>query len=181
MVLASAAAVAVWLALQLFVVQVFTVSAASMEPTLSPGDRVVVLRPAVDRDIVRGDVVVADVRGTFEPGRAATGVLAGSVLSPAPEDAYVVKRVVAGPGDRLTCCDDEGRLLLNGEPLDEPYLAPGVEASKDSFDVLVPAGRWWLMGDNRDVSEDSRAHLGSPGGGSVLTAAVVGRVARALR
>ncbi len=178
--LAAAAAVAVWLALQLLVVEVFTVSAASMEPTLSPGDQVVVLRPTVDRDIVRGDVVVADVRGTFVPGRAVTGVLSGSVLSSAPDDAYVVKRAVAGPGDRLTCCDADGRLLLNGEPLDEPYLAPGVDPSQDSFDVLVPEGRWWLMGDNRGVSEDSRAHLGSPGGGSVPNAAIVGRVAGAL-
>lgn len=173
-------AVAGWLALQLFIVQVFTVSLASMEPTLSPGDRVVVLRPAIDRGLVRGDLVVADVRGIFQPGRAVTGPLAGSVLSPAPGDAYVVKRAVAGPGDRLACCDADRRLVLNGEPLDEPYLAPGVEASQDSFDVLVPDGRWWLMGDNRSVSEDSRAHLGSPGGGSIPTSAIVGRVARAV-
>jgi signal peptidase I len=66
--------------------------------------------------------------------------------------------------------------VLNGEPLDEPYLPPGTPASTDSFDVAVPDGRWWLMGDNRDVSEDSRAHLGSPGGGTVPTDVVIGRV-----
>ena len=144
------------------------------------GDRVVVLRPALSREIERGDVVVADVRGTFLPGRPVTGPLAGTVLAPAPADAFVVKRAVAGPGDRLRCCDDAGRLVLNGEPLDEPYLAAAIQPSLDRFDVLVPADRWWLMGDNRPVSEDSRAHLGSPGGGSVPTDVLVGRVARAL-
>ncbi len=160
----------------MLVAQVFTVSAASMEPTLSSGQRVVVLRPTVDREIRRGDVVVADVRGTFVPGAPVRGLRAGTVLARSRSDAYVVKRVLAGPGDRLTCCDAEGRLLRNGESLDEPYLPPGQEPSQDEFDVVVPAGRWWLMGDNREVSEDSRAHLGSPGGGTVPTDAVIGRV-----
>lgn len=169
-------AVLAWLGLQMLVAQVFTVSAASMEPTLSPGERVVVLRPFLDREIRRGDVVVADVRGTFVAGTPVRGLRAGTVLAPAPSDAYVVKRVVAGPGDRLTCCDPDGRLLRNGEPLDEAYLPTGVAPSLDAFDVVVPADRWWLMGDNREVSEDSRAHLGSPGGGTVPTDAVIGRV-----
>lgn len=174
--MAGLVAVLAWLGLQMLVAQVFTVSAASMEPTLRSGERVVVLRPVLDRDIRPGDVVVADVRGTFVPGTPVRGIRAGTVLAPAPSDAYVVKRVLAGPGDRLACCDAEGRLLLNGQALDEPYLPAGVAASRDAFDVVVPADRWWLMGDNREVSEDSRAHLGSPGGGTVPRDAVIGRV-----
>jgi signal peptidase I len=171
--------VVAWLVLQLFVVQVFTVRAASMSPTLEPGDQVLVLRPTVGRDVQRGDVVVVDVRGTFLGDRPDTGPFAGSVLARAPDDVFVVKRVVAGPGDRLACCAPDGRLRLNGEPLDEPYLAEGVAPSEQAFDVVVPDGRWWLMGDNRAVSDDSRSHLGSPGGGSVSTDVVVGRVVRA--
>ena len=180
MLAAALGAVVVWVALQLFVVQLFTVSAASMEPTLQAGQRVVVVRPTVDRDPRRGDVVVADVRGSFVSGSAVGGPRAGTAFAPAPPDAYVVKRAVAGPGDRISCCDSDGLLVLNGEPLAEPYLPAGVAASQDRFDVLVPPGRWWLMGDNRDVSDDSRAHLGSPGGGSVPQAALVGRVATVL-
>lgn len=176
LLIAAVVSLAGWLALQLAIAQVFTVTAASMEPALSGGDRVLVLRPTVDRDIARGDVVVADVRGTFTTGSPDTGPRAGTVFAPAPADAYVVKRVVAGPGDRLQCCTPTGQLVLNGEPLDEPYLPHGAAASTDSFDVAVPDGRWWLMGDNRDVSEDSRAHLGSPGGGTVPTDVVIGRV-----
>lgn len=173
---ASVAAVGLWLVLQMLVVQVFTVRAGSMKDTLAPGDRVLVLRPAVDRDLARGDVVVVDVRGSFIPGRAVTGPRAGSVLAPAPPEAYVVKRAVAGPGDRLRCCDDAGRLVLNGTALQEPYLPEGVAPSTDTFDVVVGEGRWWLMGDNRAVSDDSRSHLGSPGGGTVRDEAIIGRV-----
>jgi signal peptidase I len=135
---------------------------------------VVVLRPTVDRPVRPGDVVVADVRGSFEPGRPSTGPLAGSVLLPRAQDAFVVKRVVALGGQRVTCCDEAGRLVVDGVPLEEPYLTG--PASQDAFDVRVAPGALWLLGDNRDVSEDSRAHLGSPGGGSVPEAAVVGRV-----
>ena len=147
-----------------------------MLPTLEPGDQVLVMRPTIDREVQRGDVVVVDVRGTFLGDRPATGPLAGSVLSPAPDNVFVVKRAVAGPGERIACCSDDGRLLLNGEPLDEPYLPSAVAPSEEQFDVVVPEGRWWLLGDNRPVSEDSRSHLGSPGGGTVSTDVIVGRV-----
>lgn len=167
-----------WLLLQLFVVEVFTVSARSMQPTLEPGERVVVLRPPLDRPVRPGDVVVADVRGTFVAGAAVRGPLAGSVLSRPPADAVVVKRVIAVGGQRVACCDSAGRVLVDGTPLDEPYLAG--PASSQPFDVEVPSGRVWVMGDNRAVSEDSRAHLGSPGGGTLATSVLVGRVVASL-
>jgi signal peptidase I len=172
---------AVWLVLQLFVVEVFTVTAASMEPTLEAGDRVVVLRPTADRPVERGDVVVADVRGTFQAGRAVVGPLAGTTLARVPEYAYVVKRVIGLPGERVRCCDGQGRVTVDDSPLEEPYLVADGPASTQPFDVLVPEGRLWVMGDNRDVSEDSRAHLGSPGGGTLSERVLVGRVVQVIR
>ena len=169
-------AVAAWVLLQLFVVELFTVRADSMAPTLEEGDRVLVLRPTLDRPVARGDVVVVDVRGTFVPGRAVTGPTSGTPLAPAPADAFVVKRVVGLPGERVSCCDADGQVTVDGRPLDETYLAAGVDPSRQPFDVVVPEGRIWVMGDNRAVSEDSRAHLGSPGGGTLAEQAVVGRV-----
>jgi signal peptidase I len=172
-----------WGLVQAFVVDVFTVSQQSMLPTLTPGDRVLVARPAVDRPVARGDVVVADVRGTFLPGRAAGGAAAAGPLRwfrPPPSGALVVKRVVAVGGDRIACCDPEGRLLLDGVPLDDPPLAvtgPGGAP----FDTVVPPGSVWLVGDNRARSSDSRDHLGAPGGGGVSESALVGRVVSVLR
>jgi len=157
---------------------VFTVSASSMLPTLQPGQRVVVLRPTVDRPLQPGDVVVADVRGTFVEGRPLVGPVAGSVLGRAPAEAFVVKRVIGVGGQRVSCCDDDGQVLVDGVPLAEPYL--GVPATPRPFDVQVPADRIWVMGDNRDVSEDSRNHLGSPGGGTLASSVVVGRVVASL-
>jgi signal peptidase I len=144
-----------------------------MRPTLQPGERIVVLRPSVDREVRRGDVVVADVRGTWVPGRVPAGPLDGTVLDRAPADAYVVKRVVALQGERVTCCRD-GALLVDGVPVAEPYLRES--AGDEPFDVVVPAGTVWLLGDNRDQSQDARAHLGSPGGGGVRVDALLGRV-----
>ena len=165
-----------WVLLQLFVVELFTVTAASMTPTLQEGDRVIVLRPTVDRPVERGDVVVVDVRGTFVSGRAVTGPVAGTPLAQAPADAFVVKRVVGLSGERVACCDSQGRVTVDGVPLDEAYLAAGVDPSLAPFAAVVPAGRLWVMGDNRAVSEDSRSHVGSPGGGTLAVSAVVGRV-----
>jgi signal peptidase I len=83
--------------------------------------------------------------------------------------------VIGLPGDRIVCCDEQGRLTVNGVPLDEPYLFPLDLPSRDRFDVLVPPGRVWVMGDHRSRSADSRAHLADPGGGTVPMDKIVGR------
>ena len=67
-----------------------------------------------------------------------------------------------------------GQLTVNGRPVTEPYLYAGDEASDLTFDVRVPAGRIWVMGDHRSDSADSRAHLGDPGGGMVRLEDVIG-------
>ncbi|SDQ76021.1 signal peptidase I [Quadrisphaera sp. DSM 44207] len=161
---------------------VFAVPSGSMEPTLRPGDRVLVWRPADDlASIARGDLVVFDGTGSFDPwvdrgplGSAWAG-LAGSLGLPGGPPGYV-KRVVGLPGERVACCDGQGRLVVDGEPLQEPYLAGGGPASRTAFDVVVPPGRLWVLGDARDASADSRAHLGDPGGGTVPVERLVGRV-----
>lgn len=169
----------------LFVARPFAIPSGSMEPTLRPGDRVLVDELAYtfgDRP-QRGDVVVFDGRGSFvpvdRPGGAPVARLlhgAGAALGltdPLPTD--YVKRVVGVGGDRVRCCDERGRIEVNGEPLSEPYLYPGDDASSVAFDVVVPQGRLWVMGDHRSDSADSRAHLGDPGGGMVPLDRVVGR------
>ncbi len=148
------------LGLRSYVVVSFAVPSRSMADTLQVGDHIVVDRLSVRWNPVRrGEVVVFDGTAAFET----------------PGD--VVKRVIGIGGDRITCCDDRGRLTVNGQVLDErSYLVPGDRPSQLQFDVEVPAGRLWVMGDHRSDSRDSRAYLGAPGGGSVPVSDVVGRV-----
>lgn len=155
-------AVALALLVKTFLLQVFYIPSGSMEPTLAEGDRVLVDKLGYRLGtIARGDVVVFDGKGFFGPG--ATG------------DSDFVKRVVGVAGDRVTCCDPARRLLVNGVAVDEPYLHPDGPPSELAFDVKVPPGRLWLLGDHRSRSADSRAHLGDPGGGMVPAERVVGR------
>ena len=100
----------------------------------------------------------------------------GSWFGVGPRDVYYVKRILAVGGDTLECCDAEGRLLLNGEPLEEPYVPHGMRASDTDFAIEVPAGRVWMMGDNRADSTDSRALLGRPGGGMIPVDRILGTV-----
>jgi signal peptidase I len=171
-----------------FLVAPFSVPSGSMEQTLQVGDRILVDRLSYRfTDVRRGDVVVFDGTDTFGPvhgaqpshgplGRVAR-TLTAAVGGGDPAETDYVKRVIGVGGDRVVCCDGRGRITVNGSPVDERrYLYPGNDPSGLRFDVEVPDGRLWVMGDHRSDSLDSRAHLGAPGGGTVPTGDVVGRV-----
>jgi signal peptidase I len=153
--------------LRAFVGQMFIIPSGSMESTLLIGDRVVVQKIT---DFHRGDVVVFE-----DPG----GWLDESIAEPGPLDkllefvgvptkstpGHLIKRVIGMPGDKVVCCDDQGRITVNGYPLDETsylYVNPGgnqVVPSDVRFTVVVPKDRIFVMGDHRDLSADSRCHL----------------------
>ena len=181
LVLCAALTVAVVRAL---VFQSFVVPTASMEPTVNAGDRVLVSRFAYETgQIHRGDVVVFDGSGVFSPAAAparnplaALGRAVAATFSLPIGSHDYLKRVVGLPGERVVCCDQQGRLSVDGIPLVEPYLNPEDVASTLDFDVVVPPGRLWVMGDHRSASADSRAHLKQPGGGTVPVDRVVGKV-----
>nr|BFD82440.1 signal peptidase I [Streptomyces sp. Xyl84] len=147
------------LLLNAFVVQPFQIPSGSMEPGLRIGDRILVDKVAYrfGAGPRRGDVVVFDGTGYFG-------------------DADYVKRVVGVGGDHVVCCDEKGRIEVNGEPVDETaFLHPGDSPSAVPFDVVVPQGTLFVLGDHRGDSSDSRDHLGSPGGGMVPVGDVIGR------
>ncbi|MEZ7006054.1 signal peptidase I [Streptomyces sp. AD55] len=157
--LALLAFLAVLLLVSTFVLKPFQIPSGSMERGLRVGDRVLVNKVAyrfAGRP-QRGDIVVFDGTGTFGHGD-------------------YIKRVVGVDGDRVVCCDREGKIQVNGEPVDESaFLYPGDSPSTVPFDVVVPAGALFVLGDHRGASSDSRDHLGSPGGGMVRTGDVIGR------
>lgn len=185
--LICAALPAAVLLLSAFVVQPFLIPSGSMESTLRVGDRVLVNKLAYRFGSApeRGDVVVFDGTGSFVPEAAGQNPVAGLLRGAAavlgladPPDTDFVKRVVGVGGDHVVCCDRVGRLEVNGTPLDEEYLHRGDAPSRVPFDIVVPDGTLWMMGDHRDRSSDSRDHLGEPGGGMVPVDQVIGRVDR---
>lgn len=183
--LTIAIAIGVVLVITTFLVKPFSIPSGSMENTLQVGDRVLVNRAVYHvRPIERGDVIVFDGTDSFVPAseapqrNAISGAfswLGQSLGLMQPDSTDFVKRVIGVAGDHVTCCDAQGRIEVNGVPLDENYLFPGDQPSLDSFDVVVPEGKLWVMGDHRSNSADSRAHMGDPGGGFVPTDKVVGR------
>ena len=147
------------LLLNSFVAQPFRIPSGSMEKGLRIGDRVLVNKLAYrfGAEPRRWDVVVFDGTGYFG-------------------NADYVKRVVGVGGDRVVCCDREGRIEVNGRSVDESaFLYPGDTPSTVPFRVVVPDGTLFVLGDHRSVSSDSRDHLGSPGGGMVPVSDVIGR------
>lgn len=154
--------------LRMFVGQMFIIPSRSMESTLLVGDRVVVQKVT---DFTRGDVVVfADPGGWLAGEPAEERGPVGKVFEfvgvlPDTSKGHLIKRVIGMPGDRIVCCDAKDRLTVNGQPLDETgYLYRDsddtqVRPSEIRFEVVVPRGRIFVMGDHRDLSADSRCHL----------------------
>ncbi|WP_245554967.1 signal peptidase I [Nesterenkonia alba] len=176
-------ALVVVIGVRVFAVDVYTVSEHSMEPTLSDGERIAVAKryPGQEGPQV-GDVVVFDGEGSFTPYRGEVGLVErlgdqiGHWFGAGSPPQVFVKRVIGTGGDTVVCCDEAGRLSVNGEPLEEPYLAEPQEAASElSFEAEVPPGRIWVMGDNRAHSVDSRALLGAPGGGMISEDRIIGR------
>ena len=179
------AALALTILVKAFVVEVFSIPSGSMENTLLPGDRVLVSKIVYRfRDIARGDVVVFSGQGSWgpdappPPGNPFLRLwddLTNLVGVTAPGTDYI-KRVIGLPGDHVVCCDAQGRITVNGVPLSEQsYIHPGDIPSSLPFDITVPAGHLWVMGDNRADSDDSRYRTTDPGGGAIPESEVVGR------
>ncbi|MFC7402643.1 signal peptidase I [Citricoccus sp. GCM10030269] len=160
----------------------YRIPSGSMEPLLQEGDRIIVDREAYATEPVRrGDVVVVNGEGSFVPYDSRPllvqwGSGALQWLGLAPDTTAYVKRVAAVGGDSLSCCSASGRLEVNGQELHEDYLAEGLPASRIEFTAEVPAGRLFLLGDNRHHSVDSRGLLGAPGGGMIRETQVIGKV-----
>ena len=168
-----------------YAIQAFFIPSGSMENTLEINDRVLVNKLVYDvRSIHRGDIVVFNGDGSWDPGTVPTDTnfvvkfaqgFASMFGFGHPGD-ILIKRVIGLPGDKVACCDAQGRVTVNGVPLTEgSYLYPGDTPSEIRFNIVVPPGRLWVMGDHRLISDDSRSHLGDPGGGTVPESAVVGR------
>jgi signal peptidase I len=143
-----------------FLIQAFYIPSRSMEPTLDVGDRVVVNRLAYRLgDPAHGQVVVF-LRPTGSEDAADGGPLswvrravAQGLGGTPPGNEDLIKRVVGLPGDVV-----EGRggyLYRNGRRVDEPYLRPGT-FTNDFDKVRIKPGHFWVMGDNREDSADSR-------------------------
>lgn len=180
--LAVASALLLMAAVRGLLVQSFSVPSTSMQPTLQPGDRILVSRLHRGPSVQRGDLVVFDGTSSFgATGEANTGPFGQVLRSVATLFSFdtgtdYVKRVIGMPGDRVACCTAGRQVTVNGIPLAEPYLYPGESPSETTFDVVVPPGRMWVMGDHRSQSGDSRSRLGYPGGGMVPLDDVIGRV-----
>lgn len=168
-----------------FFVQFFYIPSGSMENTLLVNDRVGVNKfGALFSEIKRGEVVVfrdpADwlsVPTNEDTGlkKVAKDALVFVGVLPDPSKQYLIKRVIGVGGDRVVCCNASNQIEVNGTPITEPYIYPGDKPSDSEFDVTVPKGFIWVMGDHRGASADSRFHTQDPNKGMVPLEKVTGR------
>lgn len=173
-----------------FVVRSFYIPSASMERTLLVDDRILVdeLTPRWT-GYERGDIVVFEDPGGWLPVHAQKpagpplieaidSLLTLIGLSTSDSEDHLVKRIIGTAGDHVVCCNALGQIEINGAPVDElSYLnlpEGDTAASNDPFDVTVPEDSLWVLGDNRDRSQDARAHQDLPSGGFVPLENVVG-------
>jgi signal peptidase I len=169
-----------------FLLHFFYIPTGSMENTLQIGDRIAVNKfGALFSEVKRGEVVVfgdpdnwlGQVQQTDDPKLLAlikSGLITVGVL-PDPAKQYLIKRVIGVGGDNVTCCDAEGKLQVNGVSINEPYIYSGDKPSETKFNVDVPEGFLWVMGDHRAASADSRYQPDSANEGMVPLSKVVGR------
>jgi signal peptidase I len=132
-----------------FVLQTFYIPSPSMEHTLNVLDRVLVNKLVYDfRDPHRGEIIVFKAPSDWQSGN---------------EGEDFIKRIIGVGGDHVLCCDKQQRLVINGHSLDEPFIYKDADGTQDPaadqpFDITVPAGRLWVMGDHRSASGDSLEH-----------------------
>ncbi len=163
--------------LKAFFVQAFYIPSESMEPGLVKNDRILVQKVSYwgGDSPSRGDVVVfADPGGWLGPhdveGPTNPVAQAMEKIGLYPSGGHLVKRVIGVAGDTITCCDEQGRILVNGTPIDEEdYTLPGEIDQNACYGPMtgncswaagpVPAGTVFVMGDNRAHSADSTVHM----------------------
>jgi signal peptidase I len=167
-----------------FVAQAFFVPSSSMENTLQVQDRILVSKLTTRfQGVQRGEIVVFVDPGGWLPDPVPPGGVSGAIrtgltwvgLLPSDSGDDLVKRVIGIGGDHVVCCDAKKRIVLNGVSLIEPYTKNGEDTAQVRFDIVVPQGRVFVMGDNRGDSSDSRFHL-QVASGTVPLDNVVGRV-----
>lgn len=166
-----------------FLIQAFFVPSASMEDTLLISDRIIASKITTSiGGVHRGEVVVFKDPGDWlpeppPPEEGMRGAIRTALtfigLIPSDSGQDLVKRVIGLGGDHVVCCDAQGRIVVNDQALDEPYIIG--PTTQVLFDIVVPTGSMFVMGDNRGNSRDSRFHLEVASGG-VPVDNVVGRV-----
>ena len=179
-------ALIVSIVIKTFFLHFFYIPSGSMENTLQIGDRIAVNKfGALFSEVKRGEVVVfgdpdnwlgeaSESNDSAFIGKIKSGLIMVGVI-PDPAKQYLIKRVIGVGGDNVTCCDSSEKLQVNGVPITEPYIFDGDKPSDTKFNIDVPEGFIWVMGDHRSASADSRYQPDSANNGLVPLSKVVGR------